>query len=135
MSCGDRPAVTCSPLWCNTFFIAGSITLLYLKQKRNKSTWTFYLNLHISHTCTSKPFAKNSTSQPICINHKHWLYGKWCKMLQVLFEPTRKMKNQHAILLFALFPYKNVPFERDLLYSDRLNETYCIVTVWTRLIV
>jgi len=44
-------------------------------------------------------------------------------MLQVLFEPTRKMKNQHAILLFALFPYKNVAFERDLLYSDHLNET------------
>jgi len=29
-------------------------------------------------------------------------------ILQVLFEATRKMKNQLTILLFALFPYNNV---------------------------
>jgi len=31
-----------------------------------------------------------------------------CKIVRVLFEATRKMKNQLTILLFALFPYNNV---------------------------
>ena len=31
-----------------------------------------------------------------------------CKIVRVLFEATRKRKNQLTILLFALFPYNNV---------------------------